>query len=76
MILKYRDEQPDSTATQWAYVDGVSKCAVDENRQISTEPVARIICLYKGDEHRHFLTVASKEAYLLNDRGQTIERLA
>ena len=74
MILKYKTIREDGDAIYdiWNYIDGITDCSVF----FSNEPDVKCICIEFGKDQSHKILALHDEAYLINDCGKTIEKIA
>lgn len=74
MILKYkttkRDDKENCFYDQWNYVDGIVNCSVYFNKDID----CTCIDISRGQEYMSL--ALHDEAYLINENGKTIEKIA
>lgn len=74
MILKYRTtrEGECSSYDMWNYIDGITNCSVF----FDDDPSRECTCIEFGDGQNHTILALHDEAYLINDSGKTIEKIA
>lgn len=79
MILKYKTNMEyghDENATKaikvdrWNYVDGITDCGIFYDQR------AKCTCIEFGENDKHMVLALHDEAYLINDNGKTIEKIA
>lgn len=76
MILKYKTtpEKNGEKCDMWNYVDGITSCSVFYN----TDPSINRPCIEfgRGPGLDQITLPLYEEAYLINDTGKTIEKIA
>lgn len=73
MILKWLEENNQGRVAEWNYLDKVA-FARTYNAPTPDGAQSRLVDVIMEDETTHTYTV-NANTFLLNDRGQTIERL-